>query len=316
MTSRVCIVATVREPVAIIESFIRYHLAIGVEHIFLFFDDPLDEAIEVARQFEQVTAIPSDDALRERQRGLRSYPGVAKFAHEVMARQILNVETAIELAWKMRLDWIIHIDGDELFYGPMPVSQFFDCVPHAIGQISFRNFEGVPETWNVANYFREVTLFKRHDHLLPPSWPHEYRLFHSRENYLLGYGNGKSAARVTADLQPSGVHCFSTTIAHPQRIDCPGSPVILHYINCGFEAYLRKYQRLSSDSWLGLPIPFKFYLDSRRLTGNIPALTDLYQHEVLFDAPDEKEYLLGKRILTRITLPSELLDGNLVNAVE
>ena len=57
-------------------------------------------------------------------------------------------------------------------------------------------------------------------------------------------------------------------------------------------------------------------ITSRRLTGNIPALTDLYQHEVLFDAPNEKEYLLGKRILTRITPPSELLDGNLVNAVE
>ena len=228
MVSRVCIVATVREPVAIIESFIRYHLAIGIEHIFLFFDDPLDEAIDVARQFEQVTAIPSD--------------------------------------------------------------------------------EGVPETWNVANYFRDVTLFKRHDHLLSPSWPHDYRLFRSRENYLLGYGNGKSAARVVPELLPSGVHCFSTTTAHPQRTDCPSSPVILHYINCGFDAYLRKYQRLTSDSWLGQPIPFKFYLDSRHLTGNTPEFTNLYRHEVLFDNSDEKEYLLAKHILARITLPSELLN--------
>ena len=65
MASRVCIVATVREPAAIIESFIRYHLAIGVEQIFLFFDDPQDEAIDLARSFPQVTAIPSDEALRE-----------------------------------------------------------------------------------------------------------------------------------------------------------------------------------------------------------------------------------------------------------
>ena len=163
MTSRVCIVATVREPVTIIESFIRYHLAIGVERLFLFFDDPHDEAIAVARGYSQVTAIPS------------------------------------------------------------------------------------------------------------------------------------------------GVHCFSTTQAHPQRSDCPGSPVILHYINCGFDAYLRKYQRLGSDSWLGTPIPFQFYIDSRRLTGDRPALTNLYQHEVLFDDSHETEYLLGKGILARVVVPSNLL---------
>ena len=237
MTARICVVATVREPVTIIESFIRYHLAIGVERLFLFFDDPHDEAIGVARGYSQVTAIPSDAALRDRQRGLRIYPSVALFAHEVMARQILNVETAIELALQMELDWIIHIDGDELFFGAAPVSQFFDCVPHAIGQISFRNFEGVPETWDVSNYFHEVTLFKRHDHLLPSNSLTDYRLFRSRENYLLGYGNGKSAARVVAGLLLSGVHCFSTTNVHPQRVDCSGSPVILHYINCGFDAY-------------------------------------------------------------------------------
>ena len=300
MASRVCIVATVREPAAIIESFIRYHLAIGVEQIFLFFDDPQDEAIDRARSFPQVTAIPSDEVLREQQRGNRSYPGIAPFAHEVMARQILNVETAVELALSRGLDWIIHIDGDELFYGVPSVSEFFDCVPLSIGQISFRNFEGVPETWDVSNYFREVTLFKRHEHLLPPGFRNDYRRFRNRENYFLGYGNGKSVARVVPGLLASGVHCFSNTPAHPGRIDCAGSPIVLHYINCGFEAYLRKYARLGSDSWLGTPIPFKFYTDSRRLTGNTAALTDLYRHEVLFDDPDETEVLISQRILTRI----------------
>ena len=161
--------------------------------------------------------------------------------------------------------------------------------------------------WEVANYFRDVTLFKRHDHLLPPGSLSDYRLFRSRENYLLSYGNGKSAARVVPELLPSGVHCFSITQAHPQRSDCPGSPVILHYINCGFDAYLRKYQRLGSDSWLGTPIPFKFYIDSRRLAADTPALTNLYRHEALFDDPNETEYLLGQRILARIVVPSNLL---------
>ena len=303
MASRVCIVATVREPVPIIEAFIRYHLAMGVTHLFLFFDDPADEAIDVARQFSQVTAIPSDDALRAMQTTLRIYGSMARFAHEVMARQILNVETAVGLALQMQMDWIIHIDGDELLYSPGSLDEFFDFVPFSVGQISFRNFEGVPETWEVANYFQEVTLFKRHEHLLPSGFLADYRLFRSRENYLLGYGNGKSAARVVPGLLPSGVHAFSTTAAHPQKLDCTGAPVVLHYINCGFANYHRKYQRLGGDSWLGVPVPFKFYTQSRRLTGDTSALRDLYQHEVLFDDPLETDYLIGKGILTRITTP-------------
>src|SRR5712692_1623738 len=79
MTSRVCIVATVREPVPIVESFIRYHLMVGVTHFFLFFDDPNDVAIDVARWYPQVTAIASDDALRAKQRENRVYGSIAPF---------------------------------------------------------------------------------------------------------------------------------------------------------------------------------------------------------------------------------------------
>src|SRR5439155_16544085 len=108
-------------------------------------------------------------------------------------------------------------------------------------------------------------------------------------------------------LLPSGVHEFVTTQAHPRRIDCTNSPVVLHYLNCGFAAYLHKYQRLAADSWLGIPIPFRFYTESRRLTGDTAALTNLYRHEVLFDDTRESDYLIGQGILTRILDPSELL---------
>lgn len=42
--ARVCIITTVRDPGVRLESFIRYHLALGIAHIYIFFDDPEDPA--------------------------------------------------------------------------------------------------------------------------------------------------------------------------------------------------------------------------------------------------------------------------------
>ena len=95
-------------------------------------------------------------------------------------------------------------------------------------------------------------------------------------------------------------------------------PVVLHYINCGFSAYHRKYQRLVADSWLGVPIPFKFYTQSRRLTGDFTALSALYDKEVLFDDHRETEYLIAKGILTRVLQPSSILSrsGSTTDSVD
>ena len=83
------------------ESFIRYHLALGIAHIYILFDDPEDPAIQVALKFPDVTAIPNDEALQVQQAlGNVLYPKYGPHVgYEVMARQILNVETAYNLPW-------------------------------------------------------------------------------------------------------------------------------------------------------------------------------------------------------------------------
>lgn len=312
MTASVGIVATVREPVWIVESFLRYHLQRGFAHIFLFFDDPLDPAIEVARRYKNVSAIPCDDALRDRHRRCQRFHSIQAFYHEIMARQILNAEIALSLAARMGLDWLLHIDGDELFYTSGDISEHFEFIPSSVGLVSYRNFEGIPETWESHDYFREVTLFKKHEHLVPPGSAATYCRALDRTIYWLGYGNGKSATRVLPGVLPSGVHLFTLPSSHPEIMTSSGGPVILHYINCGFNYYCHKYQRLGADSWLGVPIPFAFYIQSRRLTGNPSGLADLYRREVLVDDPDKIEDLIAQGILMRITTPSDVLGAKLM----
>lgn len=313
MSSKVCIVSTVREPGITLESFIRYHLKIGISHLFIFFDLPDDPAIKIAQKFPNVSAIPCDERLRFQQKDNQLYENMSRhITNEVMARQILNAETAIKLALQMGMDWIIHIDADELFYTQESVSQHFDFIPYNVGQVIYRNFEGVPESFEVKDYFKEVTLFKKHGHLLPYPLPDAYYKFFQRQCYFVGYGNGKAAARVLPGVLPSGVHEFRTVESRPETIHSPSCPVILHYINCGFGFYSRKYEQLGrfSDFWFGeTKIPVTFHTQSRDIfcSGGAEKLGDFYRQQLMFDNQEEIEYLLNQGILTRIFKPATLL---------
>jgi hypothetical protein len=174
--ARVCIVTTVRDPGVCLESFICYHLAIGIDHIYVFFDDPEDPAVQIALKFSNVTAIPNDEALQVQQALWNVlYPTCEPhIGYEVMARQILNVETAIQLALEQEMDWILHIDGDELFYpGQMSASDYFDQLSSNISQVRFLNYEAAPEvfasaiTFTRSRYLRRIPAARLHPDLLP-----------------------------------------------------------------------------------------------------------------------------------------------------
>ena len=138
-----------------LESFVRYHWAVGFDHIFLFYDDPDDPTLPVARRLEaeaaaasaasaasvasvasaseasatatatataattpSVTVVLHDESLRATWAArCPSFPDMAPFAAaEVQARQHLNCEVALELAAARGVRWLLHIDIDELFF--------------------------------------------------------------------------------------------------------------------------------------------------------------------------------------------------------
>jgi len=312
--ARVCIVTTVRDPGVCLESFIRYHLALGIAHIYIFFDDPEDLAVQVALQFSNVTAIPNDEALQVQQAlGNVLYPKYGPHVgYEVMARQILNVETAIQLALEQGMDWIIHIDGDELFYlGEALTLDWFDQLDNDILQVHFLNYEAAPEAFEIEDYFRKVTLFKKNPAILDPGFYAEFQSISGKSQYFLAYQNGKSAARIHLTLLPNSVHSFDI----PEDYTLvTSSPSILHYLNCGFQNYYKKYAQLGNfpDYWWrskSNPIRVPFHLLSRDAycLGNTNELVDIYQKFILYDDFTINQNLTEKGILTRIHYPSQLL---------
>lgn len=143
-----CVCTTLRGEVHALRSFIEYHLAIGFEHIYLFFDSKDDPGIPLAREYPRVTVTPVDDELLHRQFADTELPHLVSLAKmEVMARQELNVEMAIRRARDGGFAWLLHIDIDELFWpANQNVREYFEGLSATnVGWCTFLNLEAVPE---------------------------------------------------------------------------------------------------------------------------------------------------------------------------
>lgn len=183
--STAALVTTVRgAPPAALKSFILYHLHLGFNSIFLFFDDPNDPGIEIAKTIESAAAgrvliYPIDDTIRAEWTTCSLWPELERTVRiNNMSRQQLNCELAARKAYTLDIAWIMHIDVDELLdlpvavgkssIGGSPVARHFGAVPHEVDYIAYLNHEAVPEkAGEMENYFEEVSLFRCNPHSLP-----------------------------------------------------------------------------------------------------------------------------------------------------
>lgn len=321
----VAIATTLRDAGGMLESFVAYHLASGFAHLFLFFDDPADPDINRFAGHPAVTVIPNDARLRQSWAGQPEYATYAEFIdREVMARQVLNVALAMDMARQRGFDWLLHIDVDELFFPPKHslAEHFALAREQALDTISYRNFEAVPQTADITDPFREVDLFKissdlkrerptKAERALLESTPQiPLKWFHF-------YCNGKSAARLDVpDLRPNGVHKFAVWNGATREGIAPDA-FVLHYACCGFESFWRKYALLGAfaDQWLKefdiRSAIGPLHLDARDIvaTGDRDAALAFYRQRIAIEDPERVRALLQHRILTRVSHPREVLQN-------
>jgi hypothetical protein len=321
MTSHAAIVTTLRDSAAVIASFVAYHRAIGFDHLFLFFDDPADPALAWAQAQPHVTAIARDGALREAWSKLTRYgENAAHVEREVMARQVLNVEHAMNLARAKGLKWLLHIDADELFYAPGgdAAAHFAWLDGTAIETVSYANYEAVPETEETGDFFRTVTLFKKPKLLrAPPSAEAKALIAGTGQlapNFFHFYDNGKSAVRLAAaGMLPKGVHRF----VRPGSYASAQSPeqFILHYACCGFASFRQKYLTLGrfADQWwdkyditasIG---PFHLQARDAVMSGDVEQARRFYRERAMIDDPALLADLMRHNLLARLDEPAKIL---------
>lgn len=328
MPQRAAIVTTLRDAESVLDTYIEYHHSIGFEHFFLFFDDPDDPALRRLSDVPHITAIANDESLKQRWKWTTLYETdyIRKSLDEHLARQLLNTELALTWAKEKGMQWLLHIDVDELFYSPdHTVQQHFQSL-HAQGirLVKYVNYEGIPESVTIDNYFKEVTLFKKN-----PWNPPDKRLSEEEKEVIKAipqvpdgwffnfYGNGKSAVYLCDGLLPNGPHEFLLPEDRARgRSDAYNSDdfVILHYPCCGFQAFWTKYATLGKfpDKFLGtIDIASTigtFHLEARDVVsaGQEQALK-FYEARLMINNESHKQKLIDSQLACRIVEPSETL---------
>lgn len=334
----VAIVTTLRGAGPVLESFVRHHLALGFGLLYLFFDDPLDRGLAWAKSVgdSRIVVQERGPALEDAWRRCAQYgyysPHVER---EVMARQCLNAEVAVQQAQTAGIDWLLHIDADELFHAPGQdaASHFAFLSSAGIERAVYPNLEALPESEDIDDYFREVTLFKTNRNLLPGGRlsPAQERLVREVVRWPSGgfnfYSNGKSAARVRPGLVPDGVHRFhKTRFPRPgqERVAAAPPPVerviadarILHYACCGFDAFCEKYRILGpfADRWFGR-VDIRdsigdFHLQARDVVaaGDVERARAFYRQRAMLDDRATIDALLEAGLLARIDGPANMLE--------
>jgi hypothetical protein len=321
--SRAAIVTTLRNAGNVLDSFITYHLAIGFGRIYLFFDDPADPDLPRIAAHPRVTAIAHDSELRKRWRNLPQYSEQCAFLdREVMARQVLNAELAMQLARTDGFDWLLHIDSDELFYSPFQsAAEHFETVDtQRLETVVYMNYEAAPERDEIADYFREVDLFKVPPHLnRAPVTPALVNAVKStpqlHPDFFKFYASGKSAVRLSAaGMRPTGVHHFVRPDAGWEAGQA-AQQFILHFACCGFENFWTKYATLGrfADKWWDrydiAQLVGRFHLDARDIvaTGDRDAARAFYRNHFAFQDERRVKELLALGVLARFTQPKQII---------
>lgn len=132
-----------------------------------------------------------------------------------LTRLVANI-LAVSLALNDGMDWLLHLDSDELFglLDTTTLHQHFAQLDSAgIGQLTYCNHEGIPTMEDTLDPFLQVTHFRMHLCQVPlTSEAHRCIEFWKRRSpegqYFLGYDNGKSAVRVLPGLVPASVHSW------------------------------------------------------------------------------------------------------------
>ncbi|KAL6124964.1 hypothetical protein ACLB2K_077472 [Fragaria x ananassa] len=305
-----------------------YHKVIGVSTFYLFVEGKAasPEVSKVLESIPGVKVIYRAKELEEQQARSRIWneTWLSSFFYkpcnyELFVKQSLNMEMAIVMARDAGMDWIIHLDTDELLHpaGAKEYSlrQLLQDVPGNVDMVIFPNYESSVERDDIKEPFTEVSMFKRnYDHVPKDTYFGMYKeSTRGNPNYFLTYGNGKSAARIQEHLRPNGAHRWHNYMKTPNEIKLEEAAV-LHYTYARFSDLTSRRDRCGCKPTKE-DVKRCFMLEFDRAafiiasTATEEEMLKWYHEHIVWDDKDIKIKLLRKGILTRIYAPMAIIQG-------
>lgn len=208
----ICIAVTLRAPLGQIKSFVNYHLNIGVDHIFLFFDSPNDKTIRFFKKNKRVSC----------------FSGRGNGIVAIEDRQRKNANDALKIAREMNLEWIAHLDIDELILTRLKLKDLLGKVSAKVDYVRLATLESVPEKMSYKDPFKEITLFKNNFHKIS-------------KKYFKGHACGKSIVRTSARFDCIGIHRPSIVHGKLNSRYVLFNARLLHYFCCNYDDWKRKW---------------------------------------------------------------------------
>lgn len=320
MEPKVCTATLLKAPLHEIQAWVNYHLNTGVDHMFIFFDDPLDKDMKEEIEKNKNTTCflcnqkywdkllsrkDLNDLLQEMRKGKSAF-GTSKYLAKIekpkdMARvekQKLNSIIAMELAKKKGYNWIAHIDSDELIYTKKPLKHFLEKVPEKFDFIKLPSLEAVPEKNYFDNVFKEINLFKNN-------------LGKLSHLYFRGHIAGKSITRLNEKVLHLGIHRPGAKKGYELKYKHPLiSGRLLHFDSPGYENWKQKWLRRHQGKVIAIAMKkktlklFNEFVDVYK-KGDEEDLKKLYEKQCFISEP-LKRFLKIIGILRRINIKKEL----------
>ncbi|KAH0726033.1 hypothetical protein KY284_001898 [Solanum tuberosum] len=325
---KICITTSTSGGLEQILPWMFYHKVIGVTSFLLFVEGKAasPDVSKVLESIPGVKVIYRTRKLEEQQAKSRIWneTWLSSFFYkpcnyELFVKQSLNMEMAIVMARDAGMDWIIHLDTDELIHpaGAREYSlrQLLLDVPSNVDMVIFPNYESSVERDDIKDPFTEVSMFKKnYDHLMKDTYFGMYKeATRGNPNYFLTYGNGKAAARVQDHLRPNGAHRWHNYMKTPKEIKLEEAAV-LHYTYSKFSDLTSRRDRCGCKPTKE-DVKRCFMLEFDRSafiiasTATEDEMLNWYREHVVWTDKAMNLKLLRKGILTRIYAPMVIVQG-------
>ncbi len=222
------VIAIIREPIAVVERFVRWYQKMGATRIIVYFDDPDDPALTAITPAQNVSFIPcTPDVWREM--GLTPEDRFTMRQNAVY----LNAYAALET------DWALFVDGDEFaLMRDGTIAEHLAAVPAEVGCVNFETAELLPNIATPPTFAFRTPIDRETNRNV---YRRDGSLFRKRHG-LAGHDFGKSFVR--RDLNVSQIRQHYPTFADDDvqilHWGRDNGAYLLHFMCEGFDAWQRK----------------------------------------------------------------------------
>jgi hypothetical protein len=239
-TVKVGVIALMYKPKNV-EAWLDLNRSFGISHFYIRLEDT-PELIDYLKSQPDITLmVASSDKDKNQYLTLQT-------------RQIETVNKVLNMCKQDNIDWLIHIDCDEILSGDI---NEITSLPESVGTFWMQNIEavydGIPgasDSCFKAKYYKDCG---------------------DSGSNCVSYVNGKGGGRIRSDVSCNGPHRFKS-----KGDEVKLNIVVKHYESCDFDQYLKKYSRLKKGVNLET-IPFPYYRESIMANGSKDKLEQVYK---------------------------------------